>query len=558
MSKRTNRNVFLRLMLLVKPMFAYILLAVILGLISNLFATMISVFGGMAVYRSLGFETLYSLKTLFIFIAFFAFFKGILRYGEQAMNHYVAFKILAFIRNQVFLVLRKLAPAKLEVKDKGNLISIITGDIELLEVFYAHTLSPILIAGLMTIFMSCFIGSYHIILGIIAFGVYIAIGLILPIFMSRKSTGIADKYREKSGELSSYVLENLRGVTQTIQFQNDEYRLMEMNHKMQNLSETEKTFKKISGRNLSIINLAILTSIIVMLFVSYQLYVKGIISFEGVLIPVITLMSSFGPVVALANLGTGLSNTLAAGNRVLDILDESPQVNEVIHGERVVFSGAEVENIEFGYQDKKVLNKVSMVYPEQRIIGIQGKSGSGKSTLIRLIMRFWDVQSGNIAISQKNIKQINTKNLREIESYVTQETHLFHDTIRNNVKVAKLEATDEEIIRACQKASIHDFINKLPMGYETQIGELGDTLSGGERQRLGLARAFLSGAPLMILDEPTSNLDSLNEAVILKSIKDEAKDKTVIIVSHRASTLGISDRTYAIKDGMSALITKYE
>lgn len=273
------------------------------------------------------------------------------------------------------------------------------------------------------------------------------------------------------------------------------------------------------------------------------------VDFSGVLIPTLALFSSFGPVVALAALGSTLQNTFAAGNRVLDILEESPVTKEITGKNEVIFSGASAKNVTFAYDNEIILDHVSAQFPEQKIVGIQGRSGSGKSTLLKLLMRFWTVQEGGIEVSGKSVNEINTTNLRDMESFVTQETHLFHDSIRSNIRIAKLDATDDEIENACRRASVHDFIMSLPQGYNTPVGELGETLSGGERQRLGLTRAFLHDAPFLLLDEPTSNLDSLNEAVILRSLKEQQQGKTVVLVSHRASTMRIADTVYCVEHG---------
>jgi ATP-binding cassette subfamily C protein len=305
----------------------------------------------------------------------------------------------------------------------------------------------------------------------------------------------------------------------------------------------------------AVTNTVILLLDLCMLFVSARLYQMELVDFSGVLIPTIALMSSFGPVVALANLGSTLQNTFAAGNRVLDILDEEPVVEEINGKENITFAGAEASHVTFAYEQTKeegqehILSDLSVDIPKHKVIGIIGQSGSGKSTLLKLFMRFWKVQEGNVSISGTSVEQINTPNLRDMESFMTQETYLFHDSIKNNLKIAKLDATDEELILACKKASVHDFIMSLPNGYDTQVGELGDTLSGGERQRLGLARAFLHDAPLLLLDEPTSNLDSLNEAVILKSLKEEQNGKTIVLVSHRKSTMCIADSVYSVENG---------
>ena len=326
-------------------------------------------------------------------------------------------------------------------------------------------------------------------------------------------------------------------------------RLAKMNEKTDELSRDEEKMKRIAGRNTAITNTVVLAFDLIMLFASALLYQSGAVGFDGVLIPTLALFSSFGPVIALAALGSTLQNTFAAGNRVLDILDEMPVVEEITGKPEITFSGAKAEHVSFSYGNETILSDVSVTIPENAVVGIVGRSGSGKSTLLKLLMRFWKVQKGSVELSGRSVEEINTKNLRELESFVTQETQLFHDSIKNNLRIAKLSATDEEIEAACKKASVHDFIMTLPKGYDTPVGELGDTLSGGERQRLGLARAFLHDAPFMLLDEPTSNLDSLNEAVILKSLREERTGKTVVLVSHRQSTMRIADTVYSVEHG---------
>ena len=542
--KRSGFNVMFRLVGLVKPLAGYMLLAITMGLIGHLCATFITVFGGFAVLHILNPEWSVNLGVLFAAVLVFALARGFLRYAEQACNHFIAFKLLALIRDKVFGALRRLCPAKLEGKDKGDLINIITSDIELLEVFYAHTISPICIAVLFCGVMVAFIGSYHIVLGILALAAYLVVGLVIPIATSKLSGDEGMKFRSKSGELAGFVLDSLRGLSETLQYGQGEERMAEMNRQTDELSKTEERMKRTTGRNNAVTNTVILVFDLAMLFLSACLT-----DFAGTLICTLALMSSFGPCVALAALGSTLQNTFAAGNRVLDILDESPVVEEIAGKAGVAFHGAAAENITFAYGEETILEDFSVEIPENKVIGIVGRSGSGKSTLLKLFMRFWQVQQGAVTVSGRNVDEINTTNLRDLESFVTQETHLFHDSIRNNLRIAKLDATDDEIIAACIKASVHDFIMSLPQGYDTPVGELGDTLSGGERQRLGLARAFLHDAPFMLLDEPTSNLDSLNEAVILKSLHEERAGKTVVLVSHRKSTMGIVDKAYSVEHG---------
>ncbi len=549
MKKRNGFTVMARLICLVRPLAGFMALAILMGLVGHLTAAFITIFGGYAVLNLLHFETPFALNTLFISVVVFALVRGILRYAEQACNHFIAFKLLALIRDKVFRALRKLCPAKLEGRDKGDLISVITSDIELLEVFYAHTISPAAIAVLFTIVLCLFIGSYHFILGLLALTAYITVGLIIPLITSKLSGDAGIRFRTKSGELSGFVLDSLRGLSETIRYGQGEKRLSEMNAKTDELSEDEAKMKRTAGRNMAVTNTVILIFALFMLFVSAMLYQNGSVGFDGVLIPTIALMSSFGPCVALANLGSTLQNTFAAGNRVLDILDETPAVEEITDKPEISFSGASAENVNFSYGSEQILDGVSLQIHEGSIVGIVGRSGSGKSTLLKLFMRFWNVHNGSVKISGTDVSDINTSNLRDMEAFVTQETHLFHDSIRNNLRIARLDATDEEIEMACKKASVHDFIVSLPQGYDTPVGELGDALSGGERQRLGLARAFLHNAPFMLLDEPTSNLDSLNESVILKSLREERENKTVVLVSHRQSTVRIADTVYSVENG---------
>lgn len=549
MKKRSGLNVMMRLIGLVKPLAVYMIIAIIMGLIGNLCATFITIFGGYAIVSAVGGTVPLSLVALFICVVAFAVLRGGLRYAEQSCNHFIAFKLLALIRDKVFKALRTLCPAKLEGRDKGDLISVITSDIELLEVFYAHTVSPAAIWLLFTVIMSVFIGSYNYVSGLIALSAYIIVGIVVPVVISKLSGDSGIKFRTKSGELSSFVLESLRGLSETIQYGAGKNRLEKMNSLTDNLSCEEARMKRMTGRNMAVTNSIILIFDLAMLFCGVALYNSGTIGFDGVLITTIALFSSFGPSVALANLGSTLQNTFAAGNRVLDILDEKPSVAEITGCEHTEFGNVFVSNVSFSYGGETILQNISLTVPANKVVGIVGKSGSGKSTLLKLMMRFWNVIKGDISVNSRSVNNINTAELRDMESYVTQETHLFHGSIKSNLKIAKLDATDEEIITACKKASVHDFIMTLPQGYDTPVGELGDTLSGGERQRIGLARAFLHDAPLMLLDEPTSNLDSLNEAVILRSLGEESKDKTVVLVSHRESTMRIADTVYSVENG---------
>lgn len=547
--KRSGFKIMTKLITLVKPLTGYMILAIIMGLIGHLCASFITILGAVAVTKSLGFDIALSFGTMTACLLIFALVRGLLRYAEQSCNHFIAFKLLALIRDKVFVALRRLCPAKLEGKDKGDLISVITSDIELLEVFYAHTISPIAIAVLYCACICVFLLRYSFFFALIALLAHITVGVIIPLIISKASGDNGQKFRDKTGNISAFILDSLRGLSEIIQYGVGNERLNKMTFLTKDVSKDEERMKRVAAFNTAITNTFILTFDLVMLFTAVNLYMRGQVDFKGVLIGVVTLISSFGPSVALANLGSTLQNTFAAGNRVLDILEEEPVTKDITNKANVDFEGAKADKVTFAYGDENILSDFTIEVPKDKIIGIVGKSGSGKSTLLKLFMRFWSTGTGKVSVSGKSVEEINTESLRNIESFVTQETHLFKDTIKNNIKIAKLDASDEEIIVACKKASLHDFIETLPQGYDTQVGELGDTLSGGEKQRIGLARAFLHDAPFMLLDEPTSNLDSLNEAVILRSLKNESKDKTVLLVSHRQSTMGIADKVYSVENG---------
>ena len=534
---------------LVKPLTAYMALAVIMGIVGHLCASFITIFGGFAVLDLVGVNVPFSLTIIFISLAIFSVLRAALRYAEQACNHFIAFKLLALIRDKVFQALRKLCPAKLESKDKGDLISVITSDIELLEVFYAHTISPVLIWFFFTLIMTAFIASYHIWLGGLALIAYLTIGVIIPLIISKISGDDGMKFRSKSGALSGFVLDSLRGLSETIQYGQGQKRLAEMNKKTDELSADEERMKKIAGRNIAVTNTVILIFDFMMLFLSAYLYQTNAIGFDGILICTLALFSSFGPAIALANLGSTLQNTFASGSRVLDILEEEPLVEEIKDEKEVSFNGAKAENVTFAYKDEIILDNLSADIPKNSVVGIVGRSGSGKSTLLKLFMRFWKVENGSVKLSDTDIEHINTANLRNMESFVTQETHLFHDSIKNNIRIAKLNATDEEIIEAAKAAHSHGFIKRLPNGYDTVIGEDGGSLSQGQKQLLCITRVMLCHPPMLILDEATSSIDTRTEIKIQNAFNKLMEGRTSFIVAHRLSTIQSADVILVMKDG---------
>ena len=555
---------------LVKPLLHIMLAAIVLGTSGYLCAIFLTILAGQVIVHGLltGVAGLLvpvnnmwlvftPVKTIITVMIIIAVLRGILHYVEQYCNHFIAFKLLAIIRHKVFAALRKLCPAKLEGRDKGNLISIITTDIELLEVFYAHTISPIAIATLTSIIMVIFIGRYHWLAGLLALAAYLIVGVAIPMWNGKRGSHKGMEFRTNFGELNSFVLDSLRGLDETIQYGQGEKRKEQMTERSKNLSGMQEDLSKMEGSQRSFTNMVILLASFGMLALTIWLYAKGVMGFEGILTCTIAMMGSFGPVVALSSLSNNLNQTLASGERVLSLLEETPLVEEIpgdvatsgAESEEHEFTGAEAENVTFAYGEETILDNYSLNLQPGKITGIHGASGSGKSTLLKLLMRFWDVQDGRVSVDGTDVRKIQTKHLRDMESYVTQETHLFHDSIANNIAIAKSGATREEIMEAAKKASIHDFIMTLPKGYDTEVGELGDTLSGGEKQRIGIARAFLHDAEFMMLDEPTSNLDSLNEGIILKALKESAEKKTVVLVSHRVSTMNVADVVYEMENG---------
>ena len=552
MAARTNPRIMWRMLGLAKPLMGWMVISVVAGVAGFVCATGIPVLAAAGLFAAtVPWSFTVPLSGIVAALAVMAVARGVLHYIEQRCNHYIAFRLLAHIRDLVFSSLRRLAPAKLAGADRGSLISTVTSDVELLEVFYAHTISPVCIAALMAVVMAVFLGSIHPALAVLALLAYALVGVVVPVVVSRASGTSGQRGRDLAGELSGFVLDSLRGLSEVLQFGAGHVRLHELDHRSRELVDAQRELRRVGARGQAAASALIVVLSMAELALGVALFSAGLVTVDGVLFATVALFSSFGPFVALANLGSTLQNTLAAGNRVLDILDEEPLVAEVAEGEGadVDFSGATAEHVGFSYEGERVLDDVSVAVEPGQIVGITGRSGSGKSTLCRLLMRFWDVDEGRVALSGTDVRDVTTVSLRAAEALVEQDTHLFHDSIRDNLLLARPNATQEELEAACRAASVHDFIMSLPNGYDTMVGELGDTLSGGERQRLGLARAFLHDAPFLLLDEPTSNLDSLNEGQILKSLSEQRGRRSVLLISHRVSTMAIADRTYSMDSG---------
>lgn len=549
-NRQSGFKLMTRLIKVLKPLTPIMMITISFGILGFLAAIAITSFGMMAAAIALNIDMGVTFKTCIAVIIACGILRGVLRYIEQYSGHYIAFTILAILRDKVFRALRKLSPAKLESKEKGNLISVITSDIELLEVFYAHTIAPIAIAIITSIIMSIILYMINPIFGIVSAVYYIIVGYLIPVISSKFGNLAGMEYRQEFAKTNSHLLESLKGIKEILLFDEGQNRLDEINRNSDILESKMGGIKRHEGIIKAFTDVTIMAAILTFLFISINLYQNNTINIGQALVAIVILSSSFGPTVALSNLSNNLVQTLACAQRLFNILDEVPAVEEVSGDMELQGTEIKLENVNFAYKDREenLLKDINLEIKPGDKIGILGESGCGKSTLLKLLMRFWDVNEGSISLDNKNIKTMPTKALRRSQSLVTQETFLFNDTIENNIKIGKKDATREEVIEACKKASIHEFIETLPKGYETNAGELGSNFSSGEKQRLGIARAFLHNADILILDEPTSNLDTLNEAEILKTINNQCSEKTIIMVSHRKSSVSICDKKVYVKN----------
>lgn len=548
--KRGKVRIMLELVKLTRPLLGVLACAVVLGVAGFLAAIGITVLATSALLDLEGQAHWIAAGVAAVAAVVCGVARGPLRYAEQLCNHYLAFRVLALVRDKVFAAMRRLAPAKLEGKEKGDLVSLVTADIELLEVFYAHTLSPAAIALAVSIIVLVFIGlQAPQLVGFAALG-FICVGVVVPWCSSRYTATGGLELRQQVGKMNSFVLDSLRGLSETLQFGAQKQRARELDERMASLACTERKLKGRSANALAISGAVVLALDVAMIALAMMFVMQGTLEFGRAVMAAGTFMASFGPLLAVAALGSTLQQTLAAGSRVLDLLEEAPQTPEVTDGVDVsTFEGMAMREVSFAYRDKKILSDIDVDIRPGRVVRIAGPSGMGKSTLLKLLMRFWDPQGGRVTISGLDLRNVNTASLRSQQGLMEQDTFLFATTIRENLLVAKADASDEELMAALEKAALRELVERLPQGLDTQLAELGDSLSGGERQRLGLARVFLQDAPLLLLDEPTSNLDALSEASVLKALQENRADKTVVIVTHRASAGAIADDTYALSNG---------
>lgn len=538
------------LLKLVTPLAHIMAFTITMGTLGFLAAIFIMVFGAMGLVNLLNFDTHLSFSGILTALIVLAVARGVLRYLEQMSGHYIAFKLLALLRDKVFSSLRRLAFVKLQDKQAGQLVSLVTNDIELLEVFYAHTIAPIMIAFFTSAILLLVFAQLSSWFVLVALAAYLTVGVILPIITTKLAREDGRRYRELVGEMNDFFLDSVRGMKEIQLFGYAKQRLDEIQQRSQKIDTAFERIKDQEAKVRVYTEVAVSAFNIIMLFTGLILFSLDKIDFAAFLIGVILLMSSYGPVIALSNLSSNLLQTLASGERVLSLLAEEPELKDVESAVDLKdVSRIDVENVNFAYGEEQILSDVSLSVKKGEILGIHGRSGSGKSTLLKLLMRFYDPKSGSIKINGETLPNINTRSLRDNMAYITQQTYIFNETIEENIRLARRDATLEEIMEAAKKASIHDFILSLPQGYQTKMTELGGNLSDGEKQRIGIARAFLHNAPIILLDEPTSNLDSLNEAMILKSLLNVKAEKLIILVSHRQSTMAICDQVIGIENG---------
>ena len=538
------------LLKLVTPLAHIMAFTITMGTLGFLAAIFIMVLGAMGLVNLLNFDTHLSFSGILTALIVLAVARGALRYLEQMSGHYIAFKLLALLRDKVFSSLRRLAFVKLQDKQAGQLVSLVTNDIELLEVFYAHTIAPIMIAFFTSAILLLVFGHLSGWFVVVALAAYLTVGVILPIITTKLAREDGRRYRELVGEMNDFFLDSVRGMKEIQLFGYAKQRLDEIQQRSQKIDTAFERIKDQEAKVRVYTEVAVSAFNIIMLFTGLILFSLDKIDFSAFLIGVILLMSSYGPVIALSNLSSNLLQTLASGERVLSLLVEEPELKDVESAvDLKEVSRIDVENVSFAYGEEQILSDVSLSVKKGEILGIHGRSGSGKSTLLKLLMRFYDPKSGSIKINGETLPNINTRSLRDNMAYITQQTYIFNETIEENIRLARRDATLDEIMEAAKKASIHDFILSLPEGYQTKMTELGGNLSDGEKQRIGIARAFLHNAPIILLDEPTSNLDSLNEAMILKSLLNVKAEKLIILVSHRQSTMAICDQVIGIENG---------
>lgn len=549
---RSGARIMASLVMLLGSLAYIMVLAVINGSLGFFCAMGVTLFGAVGVAKVMGEAIALSYGWIIALAIGCGVLRGLLRYLEQYGNHYIAFRLLAVLRSRIFGALRTLCPAKLESKQKGSIIAMITSDIETLEVFYAHTISPICIAVIVSLAVFIFVGNIaHWYLAFVALLGYAAVGIALPLISSARLKESGVRYRAEFAGFNAFFLDSIKGIREIVLNNAGESRRAEVDRRSDVLLEETRKMKKDITRAAAATELTVSLAIIAALAVGVLLVGCGMLSVGRMIIGVTAVFGSFGPVIAISALPGNLTQTFASGDRVLNLLSEKPAVEPVENGGEFTFDNLDVRDLSFFYDGKNpVLSDICMHAGKGEIIGIVGESGCGKSTFLKLLLRFWQKDRGTIAYNGTDIDRIDGASLLDNVTMVSQTTYLFDESIEDNLRIAKPEATQQEIEEACRMASIHDFVMSLPEGYKTRVGALGDNLSAGEKQRLGLARAFLRGSSLILLDEPTSNVDSINEGIILKALREQKRSRSIILVSHRESTMAVADRVYRVEKGI--------
>lgn len=546
-----------------KPLAGLMVAASTAGTIGHLAATFLPVFGIIAGFALAG-NPVWGMSAAGAITAMIvcAVLRGLTRYVEQYLNHNVAFHLLALFRSKAFAALRRLAPAKLAGKGKGDLIAMLTTDVELLEIFFAHTISPVAIAVTTTIVYAIVAATLSPWMALALIVSHLIIGIIVPRFFATGVRNLGPAIRGAAGELDNVMLDDMRGLDEIIRFGRGEDRAQAIEDRTRALWRDHAKLSRVNGRFAGVGGLlvALLTSAAA--GIAINLAGVNLYDIPALVAAFALLASSFGPTLALAALPANLTQTFASARRLFGLMDEAPAVVETGTANSD-YEGMRLDRVTFAYPgegSEAILADFSLDVPQHGILGIQGPSGRGKSTMLKLLMRYWDPQRGQVTLSGTPLPQIDVHARRRIQAMMSQETHLFDGTIRENLLIALPESEirnggaagvlDARLREALAKASVLDLIDSLPDGLDTQVGELGDRLSEGERQRIGLARVFLRNADLVLFDEPTSRLDALNEAIILRSIHelskseqnaDKGQDVAVVLVSHRESAMRVAD-----------------
>lgn len=546
-----------------KPLAGLMVAASTAGTIGHLAATFLPVFGIIAGFALAG-NPVWGMSAADAITAMIvcAVLRGLTRYVEQYLNHNVAFHLLALFRSKAFAALRRLAPAKLAGKGKGDLIAMLTTDVELLEIFFAHTISPVAIAVTTTIVYAIVAATLSPWMALALIVSHLIIGIIVPRFFATGVRNLGPAIRGAAGELDNVMLDDMRGLDEIIRFGRGEDRAQAIEDRTRALWRDHAKLSRVNGRFAGVGGLlvALLTSAAA--GIAINLAGVNLYDIPALVAAFALLASSFGPTLALAALPANLTQTFASARRLFGLMDEAPAVVETGTANSD-YEGMRLDRVTFAYPgegSEAILADFSLDVPQHGILGIQGPSGRGKSTMLKLLMRYWDPQRGQVTLSGTPLPQIDVHARRRIQAMMSQETHLFDGTIRENLLIALPESEirnggaagvlDARLREALAKASVLDLIDSLPDGLDTQVGELGDRLSEGERQRIGLARVFLRNADLVLFDEPTSRLDALNEAIILRSIHelskseqnaDKGQDVAVVLVSHRESAMRVAD-----------------